>query len=246
MTLMTAGGSLGLVAHAIHYGIIVFGLVGVVLLLLPQHLHRSTRAHNRAPRDAHERRVQELRASLAQGATSATLTTQRPPAAPTGAMPARRQASRTLLPLAVVSSAAAAGVHAAMGPSHFSEGFLLGLFFAVSSMAQLAWASLALTSGGALLLRVGVLLNVGCVALWLVTRTLGLPFGLIPGPEAVGSWDVATVIWELVVAGCCLAALRRTPDARAASWDTWTRAPRVWLVVSVVVLAVLSFTAGGS
>ena len=82
-----------------------------------------------------------------------------------------------------------------MGPSHFSEGFLLGLFFAVSAMAQLGWASLALTSGGALLLRVGVLVNLGCVALWAVTRTLGLPFGLIPGPEAVGAWDVATVVW---------------------------------------------------
>ena len=133
-----------------------------------------------------------------------------------------------------------------MGPSHFTEGFLLGLFFAVSSIAQLAWASLALTSGGALLLRAGVLLNLGCVALWAVTRTLGLPFGLIPGPEAVGGWDVATVIWELVVTACCLALLRRTPNVRAASWDAWTPAPRVWLVVSVVVLAVLSFTAGWS
>ena len=113
-------------------------------------------------------------------------------------------------------------------------------------MAQLAWASLALTSGGALLLRLGVLLNLGCVALWAVTRTLGLPFGLIPGPEAVGGWDVATVVWELVVAACCLAALRRTPDVRAASWEAWTWAPRVWLVVSVLVLAVLSYTAGGS
>ena len=247
MTSMTAaGGSLGLVAHGIHYGIIVLGLVGVVLLLLPQRLHRSTSARARAPRDAHERRVQDLQASLADGATSAPLTTERPPAAPAGVQPVRRRTSRTLLPLAVVSSAAAAGVHAAMGPSHFEEGFLLGLFFAVSSMAQLAWASLALTSGGALLLRVGVLLNLGCVALWVVTRTLGLPFGLIPGPEAVGGWDVATAIWELVVAACCLLALRRTPDVRAASWEAWTWAPRVWLVVSVVVLAVLSFTAGGS
>ncbi len=247
MTLMTAGGSLGLIAHAIHYGIIVFGLVGVVLLLLPQRLHRSGRTAARAPRDAHERRVQELRASLAgEVAGETTLTVESPPSTPAGVTPARRNASRTLLPLAVVSSAAAAGVHAAMGPSHFSEGFLLGLFFAVSSMAQLAWAILALTTGGALLLRLGVLLNVGCVALWAVTRTLGLPFGLIPGPEEVGGWDVATVFWEVVVAACCLAALRRTPDARAASWESWSPAPRVWLVVSVVVLAVLSFTAGGS
>ena len=246
MTLMTADGSLGLVAHAIHYGIIVFGLVGVVVLLLPQRLHRSRASHLPAPRDSHERRVQELRASLAVGSPGSTLTPERAASTAAAAGPVRRRGSRTLLPLAVVSSAAAAGVHAAMGPSHFSEGFLLGLFFAVSSIAQLAWASLALTSGGALLLRAGVLLNLGCVALWAVTRTLGLPFGLIPGPEAVGGWDVATVIWELVIAVCCLALLRRTPDVRAASWEAWTPAPRLWLVVSVVVLAVLSFTAGGS
>ena len=243
MTLMTTGGSLNVLAHAIHYGIIVLGLVGVVFLLLPQRLHRSRKPHTRAPRDAHERRVRELRASLTDGST---LTIERPPGPPAQVPPVRRRASRTLLPLAVVSSAAAAGVHAAMGPSHFSEGFLLGLFFAVSAMAQLAWAGLALTSGGALLLRLGVLLNLGCVALWVVTRTLGLPFGLIPGPEAVGGWDVATVVWELVVAASCLAALRRTPDVRAATWEAWTWAPRVWLVVSVVVLAVLSYTAGGS
>ena len=62
----------------------------------------------------------------------------------------------------------------------------------------------------------------------------------------MGGWDVATVVWELVVAACCLAALRRTPDVRAAPWEAWTWAPRVWLVVSVLVLAVLSYTAGGS
>jgi hypothetical protein len=240
VTLMTAGGSLGAVAHAVHYAIIVFGLVGVALLLLPQRLHRSRAL---APRDAHERRIRELRDSLAAEAGVAgagTVTTPDRPTAPVA------RPSETLLPLAVVSSAAAAGVHAAMAPSHFSEGFLLGLFFALSATAQLGWASLALTSGGVPLLLGGVLLNLGCVLLWAITRTLGLPFGLIPGPEAVGGWDVATVVWELVVTACCLAALRRAPSARAAWWEAWSRAPRVWLVVSLVVLFVLSFTAGGS
>ncbi len=253
MALWTASETLGLLAHALHYGIIVFGLVGIVVLLLPQRLHRKRTASRPAPRDAHEQRVAELRASLGVAAaggastggvaTTSTVVTGppvQPPAKMTG------QVSRTLLPLAVVSSAAAAGVHAAMGPSHFEEGFLLGLFFAGSAMAQLAWASLGLTSGGHRLLTAGVLLNAGCVLLWAVTRTLGLPFGLIPGPEAVGSWDVATVLWELVVVVCCASLLRRTPHAHAAGWEDWTRAPRLWLVASVVLLGLLSFTAGWS
>ena len=102
MTLMTAGGSLGVVAHAVHYGIIVFGLVGVVLLLLPQRLHRSRATRVLAPRDEHEQRVRELRDSLAgmDGVAGAgTVTTPDRPAGTRGTTlgdpaPARRGQQR--------------------------------------------------------------------------------------------------------------------------------------------------------
>ncbi len=55
-------------AHGVHYGLVLGGLVGIALLLGPQLLarsrgRRSLPAH--APVDAHERRVALLRAGLA-------------------------------------------------------------------------------------------------------------------------------------------------------------------------------------
>jgi hypothetical protein len=119
---------------------------------------------------------------------------------------------RVLLPVAVVGSLAAAGIHAWFGPEHFEERTLFGLFFAGSALAQAAWAVWASLRPGRALLVAGVVGNLACVALWALTRTAGLPFGLLPSPEEVGAGDLACVACELVVATCAVALLatRRT------------------------------------
>ena len=83
-------------------------------------------------------------AALRTAAAHGRLATLEPPA-PVAPAPASTSAltARTLprdvallLPLAVVSSTAAAGVHAAMGPLHFREATLFGLFFAGAALAH--------------------------------------------------------------------------------------------------------------
>jgi len=216
--------------HALHYAIIVGGLVGVAFLLVPQFVHGEP-----VPRTPEEQRIADLRYTVEAGllGTGALLTRPRTQQTTT--------TSTTWLPIACTASAAAAGVHAAVGPAHLEEGLLIGSFFVLSSTAQLAWAALLLRRTTRTLLKLGVVGNAVCVALWAVTRTVGLPFGIIPGPEQVGGWDVAAVTWEVVVVAACCMQLGKGP-ASVGSWDRWSLPARVWLVASVVALGLLSVT----
>ena len=99
--------------------------------------------------------------------------------------------------LAVSSSGAAAGVHAAILPHHAAEWWVVGAFFLAVTLAQAAWACLVSLDATRKRLVAGIVGSLGLVALWAVSRTVGLPFGL--GREAVGAWDLAAVAWELVV-----------------------------------------------
>jgi hypothetical protein len=162
--------------------------------------------------------------------------------------PVLTTAQRVLLPLAVVSSAAAAGVHAAAGPAHFGEATLFGLFFAVSALLQLAWAGAAAVACSRWLLTVAVLGNLTVLVLWAVTRTLGLPFGLLPEPEALGPWDLACAGWELAVVCSCIALLqsRRPLPARLVELRRWHPGLRWYVAASALVLVGLSLSGAGS
>ena len=86
------------------------------------------------------------------------------------------------------------------------------------------------------------------LGLWAVTRSVGLPFGLLPSPEAVGPWDLACGGWELLVAGCCVAVLRsgEAPPARLASWRVWHPAARWFVAGSALGLVALSLSGAGA
>lgn len=233
MVLLHAHDSLSLGAHSIHYAVVGLGVLGLVAMLSPRFL-----AETPVPRDEHEARVRSLRAGLA-GVAQADWT-------PRG--PVLTATHRVLLPLAVVSSAAAAGVHAAVTPEHLQESLLLGLFLATAAVAQLAWAAAVAAHGSRPLLLVGACGDLALLTLWAVTRTLGLPFGLLPGPEAIGPWDLACGAWELVTAGCCLALLRsRDPlPARLPGWRHWHPALPTYVAASVLVLVAASLTGAGA
>jgi hypothetical protein len=241
---MSVQGSASLLAHAVHYAVLAAGAAGLGLLLLP-HLAERARPSAVAPRDEHERRVRVLRASLAPAgfadvALLAPPEVMIPPASLTWV-------SRLALPLAVVGSTAAAGVHAAVGPAHFDDGLPIGLFFALSAAAQVSWAALVLRRPSVPVLLAGLVGNVLVLALWTATRTVGLPGGLLPGRETVGPWDLAAGGWELVTAIACLAAvLRGGFQGRVAAWAAWHPVARGWLVCSVVVLGVLSVSGAGA
>jgi hypothetical protein len=110
------------------------------------------------------------------------------------------------LPLSVAAAAAAGAalVHFAVAPEHFREWWGFGTFFVLCGEAQLGWAFLARRRPGPLALSTGLAGSLLLVALWLVSRTVGLPLGPEPGvPEAAGTADVVAVSLELVTALAC-------------------------------------------
>jgi hypothetical protein len=256
MFAMHAHGDLAMGAHAIHYGIVGVGVLGLVALLTPQFL-----AAEDNPPDDHERRVHALRSALAQpdqtssglAAVNRSATDLDPTRVATQESwlhraPALTAAERVLLPLAVVSSVAAAGVHAAVAPEHAAESALFGVFFWASALLQLVWAGAVAMQSSRRLLLVGATGNLAVIGLWAITRTLGLPFGLLPGPEAVGPWDVACAAWELVIVFCCIATLQsrdRLPR-RLVGWRHWHPALPTYVAGSLLLLVALSFSGAGA
>lgn len=237
MTAMSATGAATL-AHGVHYGFVLAGLLGIGLLLAPGLLARAgvDPHRGRAPADGHEQRVADLRRRIAVG----ELATVAPPTLPVA--PPRVAGSRAALPLAVVASTAAAGVHAAVAPLHLRHDPDLVVFFLLCAVAQLAWASRALRVSSPGLLLSGLLGNLAVLTLWLVSRTAGIP-GLAHGHEPFGPWDVACAGWELVVVAVCAVRLRDgLAEEGVAPWWAWTLAPRALMALSALLLASLSLS----
>jgi hypothetical protein len=218
---VAVGGSL--LAHGIHYALVIGGVVGLGVLLLPQLLERSRSLHTVTPSHA----------VLAAAYSSSPHATTRPRAG--DAVPA------LVLPLAVVSMLAAAGVHAVVGPAHFSEGLPVGLFFAGCTALQLAWCVAVSRRPSTLLLQIAIAGNLAILALWALTRTVGLP-GVLAGPEPVGAPDLACGGWELVAVAACAWALVAGCPRRTPGWSGWHPAARTWLVISIAGLVGLAAT----
>lgn len=241
---LPADALLPLVGHTVHWTLTFGGLLALAALLVAARPGRA--APVRRPADARRRQL-ALLATATTGPTDsrAGVTGSWGLLAVRASAPAAScAAAHTWLPVAVVSSAAAAGVHAAAGPAHFREGLLVGGFFALAALGQLGWAAVVMLSGPARgLMRAGLVANAAVVVLWLATRTVGLPGGLV-AVEPVGPWDLAATVWELaVVAGVSLVlGSARFADSGTRGVDIvrWSAAARAWLLVSVTLMAVLT------
>lgn len=126
-------------------------------------------------------------------------------AAPGGSPLSRPQAD--LIPLVAALAWGAAFVHAAVTPEHFAEEPLLhGLFFVVVATLQLIWGAMAYRRPSRRVLLAGVRGNCLLIAIWLLSRTTGLPAGLdswqrepVAFPDVVATLDELAVV--LLVAG---------------------------------------------
>jgi hypothetical protein len=223
-------------AHLVHYGIVAAGVAGVTALLLPAFLERARPATHLG--DEHDRRVSELRERVAHGTLAL-------PPGPRGgtAVAADRVADEPaaealLVPVVVVSSLAAAGVHAAVAPQHLTQSLLVGSFFVTCAFAQLGWGALAWRRRTPDVLWAGILGNLGVLSLWLASRTVGVP-GL-GGPEPVGPWDLTCALWEVVVVVGCLRLRRRPATDGAMGRGPLHPFVLFWLVLSVLALGLLS------
>jgi hypothetical protein len=96
--------------------------------------------------------------------------------------------------------AAAALVHLALTPEHFAAWWVFGALFAIAAGLQLATAVVLLRRPARPAIVWTCVLNAGIVAVWVLSRATGLPFGPEAGsPEALGWMDVMTTVDELLV-----------------------------------------------
>lgn len=107
-----------------------------------------------------------------------------------------------VLPLATLSLGVGL-IHAAVVGDHFAESTFSGLFFVIVAVFQLSWAVMFARRPQVTLASLGLVVNGLVVGVWLVTRTVGLPFGEHPGiPEPMATVDLLATLFEvLIVAG---------------------------------------------
>ena len=146
-----------------------------------------------------------------------------------------RQANRskTVLYAAAVLSLLAAGIHLWAMPEHFEEWWGYGAFFLVSAVAQGTYAAALLRRPSRPLLLLGVGGNFSIVALYLLTRTVGIPlFGPHAGEvEGIGAVDLSATAAELALVAALGAVLLRG-------------LPRERVVVLLFVLALVGLFVG--
>ena len=100
-------------------------------------------------------------------------------------------------------SVGAAGIHFAVVFEHFTEYTLYGVFFLVIAWAQLIWPAVLLWRASRLWLWLGIAGNAAVIAVYVASRTVGLPFGPdLHTTEPAGALDVVCSVLEFgVVAG---------------------------------------------
>ncbi|HKF75313.1 MAG TPA: multicopper oxidase family protein [Candidatus Dormibacteraeota bacterium] len=139
-------------------------------------------------------------------------------------------------PAALLTMGAAA-IHFSVAPEHLQVYLPFGILFILVGGVQAALAVATVVRPGRKVYVAAVLLAVGCLAVWAVSRTAGLPIGPAPGrPEAMEVPDLVTAVFEvlsIVFYGVLLARGRRPG-----------RSGRRWLAgsipMAVVVTAVTS------
>ncbi len=121
------------------------------------------------------------------------------------AAPARRFVVRSYSAALLILGAAA--IHFAVAPEHFQEYLPYGLFFVGLGLAQLGLAVAVLRAPSRRLYAIASGGTVAVIAIWLISRTVGLPLGPDAGkPEPVGFIDLLASIIE---ATAVLVLLRR-------------------------------------
>jgi hypothetical protein len=128
----------------------------------------------------------------------------------------QRLSAEVLVYAAGLATVGAAAVHFVVMPTHFEESSLYGVFFLVTASVQVSWSLAVLARPSRPLLAAGAAGNLAVLALWLVSRTVGIPLGPGAGEvESVGGLDIlATALEAVVVVASPLALSHRSLPAR--------------------------------
>jgi hypothetical protein len=101
--------------------------------------------------------------------------------------------------IAAVTAPAAGAIHLAQVGVHLEEGWIFAGFFLVVGTIQVIAGVLLLRAWPAIWLWFGIVGSSAVIAIWIVSRTVGLPFGEDPGQaEALGTADAAASLCEAI------------------------------------------------
>jgi hypothetical protein len=132
-------------------------------------------------------------------------------------------------------AAGAAAIHLAMVPAHMSEWAPEGVAFVISGWIQLAIAALVLVRSRRWVLLASVLSSAVFIGAYIVTRTVGAPFGPQQGvTEPRAFVDLACVGLEVAMLGLSMLAL-----ARPRITSSWNHQAMVF--ASIIPVATLLF-----
>jgi hypothetical protein len=98
--------------------------------------------------------------------------------------------------VAAVAVAIAGVVHILIVPQHYQHAPAHGIFFLIAGLVEIAWAFAYFRTPSRRLLHVGIVLGASLLVLWLLTRSLPVPFG--HAAEPVDTWAVVCKLSELV------------------------------------------------
>ncbi|WP_197417525.1 hypothetical protein [Mycobacterium sp. GA-2829] len=108
--------------------------------------------------------------------------------------------SRLAARLAALASLGASVIHFAVVANHWQEWMPAGVFFASLATFQLLWARLVLARTTTSVLGLGIMVNIGAIVLWAVSRTAGAPFGPHAGEaELVQAADLCALLLQIYV-----------------------------------------------
>jgi hypothetical protein len=152
------------------------------------------------------------------------------------ARPAREIRSNSIL-LAAGLAWCTALIHVQASIDHFSEYWLYSLFFIVLALAQAVWGFAIYRNPRRGLLILGAVGSLAVIALWIVSRTTGLPLGPTPGvAEEVGALDAIATADELLVVILMVLELRRLAPARVLMTRSLQAVAILLIVLSTLVL----------
>ena len=134
---------------------------------------------------------------------------------------------------------AAAFIHSIETVEHADEHWTFGAFFAVITCLQALWAGAIFASDlRPRILLVGVAINAAAVGVWVISRTVGVPFGPDPWqPEAVGVIDTLCTLDELLAIALLVTIVARLRDREirfSPSLRLWTAVAGPLFIYSIL------------
>lgn len=151
-------------------------------------------------------------------------------------------AYRPLALVAAVLSLAAAGVHFAVLEAHLEDDVGQGVFFFAVAWFQAIWAQLYMLRDDRRVGIAAVIVNSVVIVVWVISRTVGLPFGPTPGvPEVVGLPDLLATSFELALVG--LVASRLMPQRFPSLASAKLPQEKAFVLVSFTIVATALLTA---